>query len=233
MARKFLAIQGQGLESDHLVLGLEVGRVEGEGHIDGAVGVLGNELGLGGDGVAVGIEELLLGDLAVLVGDLLVEGAGNLVGLAGSDVLVLHGIDDSNIALTDEVLVRIQAVHGSGGKRGLRDGDGLGLVLDIGMARKFLAIQGQGLESDHLVLGLEVGRVEGEGHIDGAVGVLGNELGLGGDGLPSASRSCFLGDLAVLVGDLLVEGAGDLVGLAGSDVLVLHGIDDSNIAPHR
>lgn len=60
-------------------------------------------------------------------------GASKAVGLAGSDVLVLHGIDDSNIALTDEVLVRIQAVHGSGGKRGLRDGDGLGLVLDIGM----------------------------------------------------------------------------------------------------
>ena len=93
MARKFLAIQGQGLESDHLVLGLEVGRVEGEGHIDGAVGVLGNELGLGGDGVAVGIEELLLRYLTVLVGDLLVEGAGDLVGLAGGHVLVLHGID--------------------------------------------------------------------------------------------------------------------------------------------
>ena len=229
MARKFLAVQGQGLESDHLVLGLEVGRVEGEGHIDGAVGVLGNELGLGGDGVAVGIEELLLGDLAVLVGDLLVEGAGNLVGLAGSDVLVLHGIDDSNIALTDEVLVRIQAVHGSGGKRGLRDGDGLGLVLDIGMARKFLAVQGQGLESDHLVLGLEVGRVEGEGHIDGAVGVLGNELGLGGDGVAVGIEELLLGDLAVLVGDLLVEGAGNLVGLAGCHVHVMDGIDDGGI----
>ena len=229
MARKFLAVQGQGLESDHLVLGLEVGRVEGEGHIDGAVGVLGNELGLGGDGVAVGIEELLLGDLAVLVGDLLVEGAGDLVGLAGSDVLVLHGIDDSNIALTDEVLVRIQAVHGSGGKRGLRDGDGLGLVLDIGMARKFLAVQGQGLESDHLVLGLEVGRVEGEGHIDGAVGVLGNELGLGGDGVAVGIEELLLGDLAVLVGDLLVEGAGNLVGLAGGHVHVMDGIDDGGI----
>ena len=229
MARKFLAVQGQGLESDHLVLGLEVGRVEGEGHIDGAVGVLGNELGLGGDGVAVGIEELLLGDLAVLVGDLLVEGAGDLVGLAGSDVLVLHGIDDSNIALTDEVLVRIQAVHGSGGKRGLRDGDGLGLVLDIGMARKFLAVQGQGLESDHLVLGLEVGRVEGEGHIDGAVGVLGNELGLGGDGVAVGIEELLLGDLAVLVGDLLVEGAGNLVGLAGCHVHVMDGIDDGGI----
>ncbi len=83
MARKFLAVQGQGLESDHLVLGLEVGRVEGEGHIHITESGFGNELGLGGDGVAVGIEELLLGDLAVLVGDLLVEGAGNLVGLAG------------------------------------------------------------------------------------------------------------------------------------------------------
>ena len=227
MARKFLAVQGQGLESDNLVLGLEVGCVEGEGHIDGAVGVLGNELGLGGDGVAVGIEELLLGDLAVLVGDLLVEGAGDFVGLAGGHVLVLHGIDDGGIALTDEVLVRIQAVHGSGGKRGFRDGNGLGLVLDIGMARKFLAVQGQGLESDNLVLGLEVGCVEGEGHIDGAVGVLGNELGLGGDGVAVGIEELLLGDLAVLVGDLLIEGAGDLVGLAGGHVVVVDGIDNS------
>ena len=81
---------------------------------------------------------------------------------------------------------------------GLRDGDGLGLVLDIGMAREFLAVQGQGLESDHLVLGLEVRRVEGESYIDGAVGIIGNELGLGSDGLPSASRSCFLETLPSL-----------------------------------
>ena len=229
MARKFLAVQGQGLESDHLVLGLEVGCVEGEGHIDGAVGVLGNELGLGGDGVAVGIEELLLGDLAVLVGDLLVEGAGNLVGLAGGHVVVVDSIDDGCTVLADEVLVRIQAVCGGGGKRGLRDGDGLGLVLDIGMARKFLAVQGQGLESDHLVLGLEVGCVEGEGHIDGAVGVLGNELGLGGDGVAVGIEELLLGDLAVLVGDLLVEGAGDLVGLAGGHVVVVDGIADRDI----
>jgi len=57
MGSNLIVVVGQGLESDHLVLGLEVGRVEGEGHIDGAVGVLGNELGLGGDGVAVGIEQ--------------------------------------------------------------------------------------------------------------------------------------------------------------------------------
>ena len=229
MACKFLAVQRQGLESDHLVLGLEVGCIEGEGHIDGAVGVLGNELGLGGDGVAVGIEELLLGDLAVLVGDLLVEGTGNLVGLAGGHVLVLHGIDDGGIALTDEVLVRIQAVHGSGGKRGFRDGNGLGLVLDIGMARKFLAVQGQGLESDHLVLGLEVGCIEGEGHINITERGFGNELGLGGDGVAVGIEELLLGDLAVLVGDLLVEGAGNLVGLAGGHVLVMDGIDDGGI----
>ena len=111
MARKFLAVQGQGLESDHLVLGLEVGCVEGEGHIDGAVGVIGNELGLGGDGVAVGIEELLLGDLAVLVGDLLVEGAGNLVGLAGGHVHVMDGIGDGGIILADKVLITIKGIR--------------------------------------------------------------------------------------------------------------------------
>ena len=81
MAREFLAVQGQELESDHLVLGLEVRRVESEGNVHITESGFGNELGLGCDRVAVGIEELLLGDLAVLVGDLLVEGAGNLVAL--------------------------------------------------------------------------------------------------------------------------------------------------------
>ena len=148
MARKFLAVQGQGLESDHLVLGLEVGRVEGEGHIDGAVGVIGNELGLGGDGVAVGIEELLLGDLAVLVGDLLVEGAGNLVGLAGCHVHVMDGIDDGGIILTDEVLITIKGIRCGSGELGLRDDDSLAGIIHVGMGSNLIVVVGQGLEGN-------------------------------------------------------------------------------------
>ena len=146
MARKFLAVQGQGLESDHLVLGLEVGRVEGEGHIDGAVGVLGNELGLGGDGVAVGIEELLLGDLAVLVGDLLVEGAGDLVGLAGGHVVVVDGIDNSGTVLADEVPIAVKSVRSRRGELRLSDGDSLTGIVHIGMGSNLLVVVGQGLE---------------------------------------------------------------------------------------
>ena len=142
MAREFLAVQGQGLESDHLVLGLEVRRVEGEGHIDGAVGIIGNELGLGGDGVAVGIEELLLGDLAVLVGDLLVEGAGNLVGLAGSHVHVMDGIDDGGIILADEVLITIKGIRCGSGELGLRDDDSLAGIIHVGMGSNLLVVVG-------------------------------------------------------------------------------------------
>ena len=229
MARKFLAVQGQGLESDHLVLGLEVGRVEGEGHIDGAVGVIGNELGLGGDGVAVGIEELLLRDLAVLVGDLLVEGAGNLVGLAGGHVLVLHGIDDANIALTDEVLVRIQAVHGSGGKRRLRDGNGLAGIIHVGMGSNLLVVVGQGLEGNKRGAFLERTAIEVEGHIDVSVGVLCGKVCFRSDGGTVLVFECLLRDLSVLVKNLLIESTDDLVGLAGCHVVVMDGIADSDI----
>ena len=229
MARKFLAVQGQGLESDHLVLGLEVGCVEGEGHIDGAVGVIGNELGLGGDGVAVGIEELLLGDLAVLVGDLLVEGAGNLVGLAGGHVVVVDSIDDGCTVLADEVLIAVKGIRSRRGEFRLSDGDGLTGIVHIGMGSNLLVVVGQGLECNERGTFLERASIEVESHIDISVGVLCGEVCFRSDGIAVLILECLLGDLAVLVGDLLVEGAGDLVGLAGGHVVVVDGIADRDI----
>ena len=229
MARKFLAVQGQGLESDHLVLGLEVGCVEDEGHIDGAVGVLGNELGLGGDGVAVGIEELLLGDLAVLVGDLLVEGAGNLVGLAGGHVVVVDSIDDGCTVLADEVLIAVKGIRSRRGEFRLSDGDGLTGIVHIGMGSNLLVVVGQGLECNERGTFLERASIEVESHIDISVGVLCGEVCFRSDGIAVLILECLLGDLAVLVGDLLVEGAGDLVGLAGGHVVVVDGIADRDI----
>ena len=229
MARKFLAVQGQGLESDHLVLGLEVGRVEGEGHIDGAVGVLGNELGLGGDGVAVGIEELLLGDLAVLVGDLLVEGAGNLVGLAGGHVHVMDGIDDGGIILTDEVLITIKGIRCGSGELGLRDDDSLAGIIHVGMGSNLIVVVGQGLEGNERGTFLERTAIEVEGHIDGAVGVLCGKVCFRSDGGTVLVFEYLLRDLSVLVKNLLVEGTDDLVGLAGGHVVVVDGIADSDI----
>ena len=229
MARKFLAVQGQGLESDHLVLGLEVGRVEGEGHIDGAVGVLGNELGLGGDGVAVGIEELLLGDLAVLVGDLLVEGAGNLVGLAGCHVHVMDGIDDGGIILTDEVLITIKGIRCGSGELGLRDDDSLAGIIHVGMGSNLIVVVGQGLEGNERGTFLERTAIEVEGHIDVSVGVLCGKVCFRSDGGTVLVFEYLLRDLSVLVKNLLVEGAGDLVGLAGGHVVVVDGIADSDI----
>ena len=229
MARKFLAVQGQGLESDHLVLGLEVGCVEGEGHIDGAVGVIGNELGLGGDGVAVGIEELLLGDLAVLVGDLLVEGAGNLVGLAGGHVVVVDSIDDGCTVLADEVLIAVKGIRSRRGEFRLSDGDGLTGIVHIGMGSNLLVVVGQGLECNERGTFLERASIEVESHIDISVGVLCGEVCFRSDGIAVLILECLLRDLAVLVDDLLVEGAGNLVGLAGSHVVVVDGIADRDI----
>ena len=229
MARKFLAVQGQGLESDHLVLGLEVGRVEGEGHIDGAVGVLGNELGLGGDGVAVGIEELLLGDLAVLVGDLLVEGAGNLVGLAGCHVHVMDGIDDGGIILTDEVLITIKGIRCGSGELGLRDDDSLAGIIHVGMGSNLIVVVGQGLEGNERGTFLERTAIEVEGHIDVSIGVLCGKVCFRSDGGTVLVFEYLLRDLSVLVKNLLVEGTDDLVGLAGGHVVVVDGIADSDI----
>ena len=229
MAREFLAVQGQGLESDHLVLGLEVRRVEGEGHIDGAVGVLGNELGLGGDGVAVGIEELLLGDLAVLVGDLLVEGAGNLVGLAGSHVHVMDGIDDGGIILADEVLITIKGIRCGSGELGLRDDDSLAGIIHVGMGSNLLVVVGQGLEGNERGTFLERTAIEVEGHIDVSVGVLCGEVCFRSDGGTVLVFEYLLRDLSVLVKNLLIEGTGDLVGLTGGHVVVVDSIADSDI----
>ena len=229
MARKFLAVQGQGLESDHLVLGLEVGRVEGEGHIDGAVGVLGNELGLGGDGVAVGIEELLLGDLAVLVGDLLVEGAGNLVGLAGCHVHVMDGIDNGGIILTDEVLITIKGIRCGSGELGLRDDDSLAGIIHVGMGSNLIVVVGQGLEGNERGTFLERTAIEVEGHIDVSIGVLCGKVCFRSDGGTVLVFEYLLRDLSVLVKNLLVEGTDDLVGLAGGHVVVVDGIADSDI----
>ena len=229
MARKFLAVQGQGLESDHLVLGLEVRRVEGEGNVHITESGFGNELGLGCDRVAVGIEELLLGDLAVLVGDLLVEGAGNLVGLAGSHVHVMDGIDDGGIILADEVLITIKGIRCGSGELGLRDDDSLAGIIHVGMGSNLLVVVGQGLEGNERGTFLERTAIEVEGHIDVSVGVLCGEVCFRSDGGTVLVFEYLLRDLSVLVKNLLVEGTDDLVGLAGGHVVVVDGIADSDI----
>ena len=222
MARKFLAVQGQGLESDHLVLGLEVGRVEGEGHIDGAVGVLGNELGLGGDGVAVGIEELLLGDLAVLVGDLLVEGTDDLVGLAGGHVVVVDGIADSDIFLARNRLVTVGSIDGGGADNGSLHGNGLVHVVDILVVGNLDTVRGKGLEGDELGAGLDAAGIEGEGHGRGTAFGFRRELSSRGDGVA-------VGIHERLLGGLVHKGSRERVGLPGGKPGVTDIIGNGNI----
>ena len=222
MARKFLAVQGQGLESDHLVLGLEVGCVEGEGHIDGAVGVLGNELGLGGDGVAVGIEEPLLGDLTVLVGDLLVEGAGDLVGLAGGHVVVVDGIADSDIFLARDRLITVGGIDGGGSDNGSLHGNGLVNVVDILVVGNLDTVRGKGLEGDELGAGLDTAGIKCEGHGRGTAFGFRRELRSRGDGVA-------VGIHKSLLGGLVHKGSRERIGLPGGKPGVTDVIGDSSI----
>ena len=221
---KLLILVGKGLERDERGLVLDAGSIELEGHGRIAVRGLGGELGLGSHVLAVN-GELLLRDLAVLIGHLLIEGAGDLIGLAGGQVLIVDGIGDGCIGVRNHVLVSIEPVGGGGADLGLGDGHGLAFVLDIRVSANLVPVAGNGLEGNKLGAILDGGSVEGEGDLHLTGRLLGGELGLSRHVL-AVHGELLLGDLAVLALDLLIEGAGDLVGLAGGQVYVAHGIGD-------
>ena len=219
-----MPVAGNGLEGNKLGAILDGGSVEGEGDLHLTGRLLGGELGLSRHVLAVH-GELLLGDLAVLALDLLIEGAGDLVGLAGGQVYVAHGIGDGCFRLGDHVLVPVRLIGGGGADLGLGDGHGLAFVLDIRVSANLVPVAGNGLEGNKLGAILDGGSVEGEGDLHLTGRLLGGELGLSRHVL-AVHGELLLGDLAVLALDLLIEGAGDLVGLAGGQVYVAHGIGD-------
>ena len=223
MGGDFDAVLLKGLEGhDFRVVGDGQG-VEVEHHIDLAVGLLRREGGLSGDGLAVHLKGLLR-DVALLVGHLHMEGALQGVLLAGDEARVLHGVDDLGGVIGDDVLVAIRAIHGGGADFRMGHGDGLVLIVDVGVGRKLGAGAHKGLEDHDVRLVGDGAGVEGEGHLDLAVGLLRGEGGLTRDGLAA--------DLQRLAGALGVELAVQGVLLAGYEVLVLHGVDDRGLIVH-
>ena len=223
MGGDFDAVLLKGLEGhDFRVVGDGQG-VEVEHHIDLAVGLLGREGGLSGDGLAVHLKGLLR-YLALLIGHLHMEGALQGVLLAGDEARVLHGVDDLGGVIGDDVLVAIRAIHGGGADFRMGHGDGLVLIVDVGVGCNLGAGAHKALEDHDVRLVLKVAGVEGEGHLDLAVGLLGREGGLARDGLVAHHQG-----LAVALGvELAVQG----VLLAGDEVPVLHGVDDRGHIVH-
>ena len=217
MGAKLLILVGKGLERDERGLVLDGGSVEGEGDLHLTGRLLGGELGLSRHVLAVH-GELLLGDLAVLALDLLIEGAGDLVGLAGGQVYVAHGIGDGGFRLGDHVLVSVRLVGGGGTDFRLEDGHLLGhIVLVLVLGELGAGRIGQGL-IDHEGLSRKTIAVEAEIDGHGTVGLLSRE-GLGiGHGLAV--------HLEHIAGLGIAQLAGDGVALASDEVAVLHLVGD-------
>ena len=147
-----------------------MGRVELEGDLHSALGRLGGELGGGGHGVAASVDQRLAGRL---VDERAVRG----VGFAGDEALVLHGVDELDLAAGDDLV----AVLGVGELRAyLDDGDGLPLVGKVLVGCELHA-GGEELLEHHDALTAEAGAVERELHRLDAVGFVGGERCGSGD----------------------------------------------------
>ena len=223
MGSNLLVVVGQGLECNERGTFLERASIEVESHIDISVGVLCGEVCFRSDGIAVLILECLLRDLAVLVDDLLVEGAGNLVGLAGSHVVVVDGIADRDIFLTRDRLVTVGGIDGGGADNGSLHGNGLVNVVDILVVGNLDTVRGKGLEGYELSAGLDAAGIESEGHGRGTAFGFCREHRCRGDGVA-------VGILEGLLGGLVHKGSRERIGLPGGKPGVTDVIGDSGIA---
>ena len=230
MGREHVAAALKGLEHDQLGAGFDVAGAEPEGHVGGAVGLLGGEGRLRLDGLAADLKGLRHG-LAIFLG---LHLHGTLQGVlpAGYEVFVCHGVDDDCFVVSDDVLILVDTVQRRGGDARVADGDRLPLILDVGVGREFMAVVLKGLERDEVRLVLEREGVEREGHVHGALGALGREGGFSRHGLTVHFQN-FLGDLALIIGLLDVQGALDGVLLAGDEVLVGHTVGDGRLVVSR
>ena len=230
MGGELIATALKGLENDQLGPGLDVTGVEAERHVGSAVALLGGEGRLSFDRLAVHLKGLRHG-LAVLLG-LHLHGPLQGVLPAGYEVFVCHGVDDDRFVISDDVLILVDTVQRRGGDARVADGDRLPLILDVGVGREFMAVVLKGLERDEVRLVLEGEGVEREGHVHGALSALGCEGGLSRHGLTVHFQD-FLGDLALIIGLLDVQGALDGVLLAGDEVLVGHTVGDGRLVVSR
>ena len=222
MGSNLLVVVGQGLEGNERGTFLERASIEVESHIDISVGVLCGEVRFRSDRVAVLILEYLLGDLTVLVGDLLVEGAGDLVGLAGGHVVVVDGIADSDIFLARDRLITVGGIDGGGSDNGSLHGNGLVNVVDILVVGNLDTVRGKGLEGDELGAGLDTAGIKCEGHGRGTAFGFRRELRSRGDGVA-------VGIHESLLGGLVHKGSRERIGLPGGKPGVTDVIGDSSI----
>ena len=222
MGSNLLVVVGQGLEGNERGTFLERASIEVESHIDISVGVLCGEVRFRSDRVAVLILEYLLGDLTVLVGDLLVEGAGDLVGLAGGHVVVVDGIADSDIFLARDRLITVGGIDGGGSDNGSLHGNGLVNVVDILVVGNLDTVRGKGLEDDEFGAGLDTAGIKCEGHGRGTAFGFRRELRSRGDGVA-------VGIHESLLGGLVHKGSRERIGLPGGKPGVTDVIGDSSI----
>ena len=223
MGSNLLVVVGQGLECNERGTFLERASIEVESHIDISVGVFCGEVCFRSDGIAVLILECLLRDLAVLVGDLLVEGAGDLVGLAGGHVVVVDGIANSDIFLARDRLVTVGGIDGGGADNGSLHGNGLVNVVDILVVGNLDTVRGKGLEGYELGAGLDAAGIESEGRGRGTAFGFCRELRSRGDGVA-------VGIHESLFGGLVHKGSRERIGLPGGKPSVTDVIGDSGIA---
>ena len=222
MGSNLLVVVGQGLEGNERGTFLERASIEVESHIDISVGVLCGEVRFRSDRVAVLILEYLLGDLTVLVGDLLVEGAGDLVGLAGGHVVVVDGIADSDIFLARDRLITVGGIDGGGSDNGSLHGNGLVNVVDILVVGNLDTVRGKGLEGDEFGAGLDTAGIKCEGHGRGTAFGFRRELRSRGDGVA-------VGIHESLLGGLVHKSSRERIGLPGGKPGVTDVIGDSSI----
>ncbi len=97
----------------------------------------------------------------------------------------MHSVDDGCLCVGNDDFVGIQAVRGGRCHGGRHDGDGLVLVVHIGVGAELRIFVGQRLENNEL--GFYVGRkargIELKGDLDIALGSFCAKLGRGGNGL--------------------------------------------------
>ena len=212
------AVAGNVLEGDDRAA-VELGGVECELDLNGAVGCLGRERRGGRHVVAIGVlDGAAVG--AVVVDQ--VESAGGDVLGAGREALVGDGVGDRHLAVGVSELVLVHAALVGGG--GVDGGhvQGLALVGDVGVGRDGDACGREVLEGDDPLAGEPTGV-----HVEGDRDVLGG--GLGGE-----RRGCrHVVAVGVLEGARVgavvgydVERAGDHVLVACGEVLHVDGVGD-------
>ena len=166
---------------------------------------------------------LVCARVAVGVGRLFHQGAGELIGLAGSEVFVAHGVHDRHVALGHEVAVAVRGIASARANLGPQDADGLALVACVGMGRQGSALVAQLLEDHKLVALFKCRGIEGKRHKGLARLAVGREVAAGDHGF-SIDQELLGGCVALGIRRLAHKDAGHGVAGVGSKPRVTYGV---------